>query len=85
MITVVDDSARIRVIRALVGLDSRSFAKKMGVSPQTVTSWEKGRCTPQREKRKELAAFCQKEGICFLPSGCPVPASDLLTSQEAVS
>jgi DNA-binding transcriptional regulator YiaG len=79
---VIDDSTRIRVIIALAGMDCRTFAKTMGVSAGTVTSWTKGRCTPQRKKRKELAAFCQKKGIAFLPSGCPVPASDLLTSQE---
>lgn len=82
MITQVDDATRIRVIRALVGMTSRDFAAKMGVSCASVTSWEKGRCTPQREKRMELATFCQKAGIAFMPSGCPVPAGDLLPSQE---
>ncbi len=82
MISMVDDARRIRVIRALLGLTSRAFAARMGISVGCVTSWEHGRATPQREKRKELAAFCQKEGIAFLPSGMPVPSIDLLPSQE---
>ena len=71
------------MIRAMVGMESRVFAETLGVSVGTVTAWEKGRSTPQREKRKELAQFCQDKGIMFLPSGCPVPASDLLPSQES--
>ena len=82
MVTV-DDAARIRVIRALTGMDSKSFCEMLHISSGTLTSWEKGRATPQREKRKELAQFCQKLGLAFLPSGMPVPASDLIApSQE---
>ena len=82
MITRVDDSARVRVIRALLGIDSRTFAKTLSVSPGTVTAWEKGRSTPTRAKRNELAQFCQKNGIAFLPSGMPVPRVDLAVTQE---
>lgn len=85
MIAVVDDAARIRVIRALLGLSSRDFAKLIGVRPNAVGAWEKGRNCPQREKRKELAELCRKEGICFLPSGMPVPQADLVPSQENVA
>ena len=82
MITQVDDATRIRVIRALVGMTSRAFAAELDVACQSITSWEHGRCTPTREKRKRLAEFCRKAGIGFMPSGCPVPAVDLLPSQE---
>ncbi len=79
---IVDDATRIRVIRALLGMESREFAKILGISNGTITSWEKSRSTPQREKRKALAELCQKHGICFLPSGAPVFQSDLMTTQE---
>lgn len=78
----IDDAARVRIIRAITGMDSKTFALKMGISAGTCTAWEKGRSTPQREKRRELAQFCQKLGIAFLPSGMPVPMSDLVPSQE---
>lgn len=79
---MVDDATRIRVIRALLGIDSRTFAARLNVSCGTITGWEKGRATPQRENRKILAEICQSAGIAFLPSGCPVPMSDLMPSQE---
>jgi DNA-binding XRE family transcriptional regulator len=78
----IDEATRIRVVRAMLGLTSKQFASKVGVGPSAVTAWEKGRATPQREKRKELAKICQDAGIAFLPSGCPVPMTDIFTQQE---
>jgi len=81
---IIDDAARIRVIRAILGFDSKTFCEKIGISPGTLTAWEKGRATPQREKRKTLAELCQAAGLCFLPSGMPIPQSDLLPTEENV-
>lgn len=74
----IDDSVRIRVIRALLGMDSQSFAKRLGVCPATQTNWEKGRTTPSADKRQELYQLCEENGIGFLPSGFPVPVASLL-------
>jgi DNA-binding transcriptional regulator YiaG len=79
---VIDDAARIRVIRAILGMDSKTFSSRVGISPGTCTAWEKGRASPQRDNRKVLAELCQSSGIAFLPSGMPVPMSDLLSIQE---
>ena len=79
---IVDDACRIRVVRAMLGMESREFAAKLVISAVTMTSWEKGRSTPQREKRKALASICQENGICFLPSGAAVFQSDLMAVQE---
>lgn len=79
---IIDDAARVRVILAILGWESRELAAKIGVTPSTMSNWVKGRSTPQREKRAALAQLCQMRGICFLPSGMPVPQSDLLPTQE---
>ncbi len=79
---IIDDAARVRIVRAILGIESREFAAKLGISAGTMTSWERGRSTTQREKRKVLAAICQENSICFLPSGMPVPHSDLLPVQD---
>ena len=75
---IIDDSAKIRVIRAMLGMESREFAAKLGISAGTMTSWEKGRSTPQREKRKVITEICQKYRIGFMPSGMPVPIDDIM-------
>jgi DNA-binding transcriptional regulator YiaG len=80
--TRVDDAMRVRVIRALLGLDSKSFASRLGVSAGTLTAWEKSRATPQLGKRETLAKLCQESGIAFLPSGMPVPAVDCLVFKK---
>ncbi len=74
----IDDSVRIRVIRATLGMNHTDFAAAMSISINTLANWEHGRATPQPKKRHELAKLCQKHGLCFLPSGFPVPASDCL-------
>ena len=74
----IDDATRVRVIRALLGMNSRQFAKHVGISPGTLTAWERSRSTPQADKRKVLATICQQNGLCFLPSGMPVPGPDCL-------
>jgi DNA-binding transcriptional regulator YiaG len=73
---IVNDATRIRVIRAYLGMDSRSFAARLGVAVGTLTNWEKGRCTPWAKHRDELLRICQLNGLCFSPSGYPFPASD---------
>jgi len=81
---MVDDARRIRVIRALLGLTSREFASRVGVTPGVITGWEKGRFTPQRKSRIALAEMCQKAQIMFLPSGMPVPAEDLMPASQEI-
>jgi transcriptional regulator with XRE-family HTH domain len=81
---VIDDAQRIRVIRALLGISGKELAKRVGVSQGVITSWEKGRNTPQRASRVELAKLCQEHKICFLPSGMPVPAEDIMSKQEII-
>jgi transcriptional regulator with XRE-family HTH domain len=79
---VIDEATRIRVIRAILGLESQAFAAKIGVTPCTMSNWEKGRSTPQRAFRKKLSELCEEHKICFLPSGCPVLQEDLMPVQE---
>jgi len=73
-----NDSTRIRVIRAIIGLDSKSFATRLGIAASTLTNWEKGRSAPQLPKRQELAELCQEHGIGFTPSGFPFPITDCM-------
>lgn len=73
---IIDDSQRVRIIRAILGWNSSVFSAFMEISPGTLTSWEKGRAEPSSRKRELLAALCQKEGIGFSPSGMPFPVED---------
>lgn len=82
-----DDATRIRVIRAMLGIDSKSFAAKVGVRPETMSGWEHGHYTPQPSKREELAKLCSEHGIGFTPSGFPFPIAEcmMFRSQEGRS
>jgi DNA-binding transcriptional regulator YiaG len=82
MTTPIDDAVRVRVIRAILGMSSRAFAARIGVSAGTLTAWERSRATPQVLNRNELAKLCQEHHIAFAPSGFPLPASDVLIFKE---
>jgi len=82
MTTPIDDAVRIRVIRAILGMSSKTFAARVGVSAGALTAWERGRATPQVLNRQELAKICQEHKIAFAPSGFPLPASDVLIFKE---
>ena len=72
------ESTRIRVIRAYLGMTSAAFAARLGISPSTLWTWERGRSAPQGRKRDTLAALCQESGLALLPSGFPVPLVDAI-------
>lgn len=77
----IDDAVRIRVIRAITGMDSKTFAAHVGISPTSMTSWEKGRSSPQGASKIALAKLCQENGIGFTPSGFPFPMADCMMFQ----
>lgn len=82
---IVDDATRIRVVRAFLGMDSKSFSARIGVCVGTLTNYERGRSSPAQRPREELAKLCQENGICFTPSGYPLPVIDhVVFKQEAV-
>lgn len=56
---IVNTSAQIRVIRALLGMSSKDFAARLDVCSGTLTAWERSRATPNGSARQELAALCQ--------------------------
>lgn len=70
---VIDEPTRIRVIKAILGMDSKAFAKAVGVAQNTVTTWESGR-PPSHESRKAIKTLCDDFGIVFRrKDGMPVP------------
>lgn len=74
----INDSTRIRVIRALIGMDSKTFAKTLNICPATLTGWEKGRSAPQGNNREVLAEICREYKIGFTPTGMPLPMDDVM-------
>ena len=78
----IDDGARVRVIRAILGITQIEMGKIIGVSKLTISSWERGINTPRGNVRAKLAALCQQHRISFLPSGMPVPFDDCLQFKE---
>lgn len=79
---MIEEKAKIRIIRVLLDVSAKEFAEILGVTPCSVSGWENGRCTPQRGVRRKISEMCDKNGICFLPSGMPVPKEDLLPDQQ---
>jgi DNA-binding XRE family transcriptional regulator len=73
---IVNRNIQIRIIRALLGMGSRSFAKCLGVCEASLTNWEKGHVNPRPENIQALGELCQKHGIGFRPSGMPVPFAE---------
>lgn len=73
---IIDTSAQIRVIRTYLGMSSRDFATRLGVSVATVTAWEHGKNTPVGKARHVLGQLCQEHGIGVLPSGMPIPMAE---------
>lgn len=69
----VQESVRIRLIRALLGMESKSFGARIGVCPATVTNYERGRSTPTEKTRETLQTLCEVHGIWFTPEGYPLP------------
>lgn len=78
----INDAVRVRVIRAITGMDSKTMAARLGIGPATLTSWEKGRATPLPGNRDALAVVCQEHGIGFTPSGFPFPMVDCMQFKQ---
>jgi DNA-binding XRE family transcriptional regulator len=70
---MIDEATRVRTIHAFTGLNSTAFAAKLGVSPNTLTNWEKAKTVPGIRGCKALAKVMKKAKLVLLPSGMPVP------------
>ena len=67
---------RIREARTKLGLTQAQLARQVGVSSQTVWSWEAGRVRPKHEHLEELAFRCEVSTAWIL--GRDVLEADLL-------
>lgn len=81
---IISEGKRIRIVRVMLGLNSSQFADKIGVQVSTLSLWENGHSSPARDRRERLAELCQSSGIAFLPSGFPIPISDLVSPKETI-
>lgn len=77
-----DDATRVRVIRAITGMDSKTFAARLGIGAGTLTWWEKGRSSPRGKSKQALIELCQERKIGFTPSGFPFPISDCMMFRQ---
>ena len=73
---MVNDAVRVRVIRAILGISSKEFSSRVGVTQGVITSWEKGRSRPQPKNKIELGRLCRESKIAFTASGFPVVVED---------
>lgn len=74
---MTDEATRIRIIRAYTGEQAGDFAARLGVSRQSLTEWEAGRSVPGLRAGKALAKVLKDAKLILLPSGYPVPISDV--------
>jgi DNA-binding transcriptional regulator YiaG len=77
----IDEATKIRVIRAILGLNVAAFANIMGTTPTSVWQWENGHASPQLRRRETLHKICKEHGIAISPSGYPFPVSDCVVFQ----
>lgn len=70
---MVTEAVRLRVIRAILGWDGKTFAEVLDVQPATITNWERGRSTPNSTNRKVLSRILSDHHIAIRPDGFPVP------------
>ena len=71
---MVNEATRMRVIRAILGVDMQTFARHFDVSPNTVRNWERGISIPNTINRKTLSGLLLKNRIAIRPDGFPVPS-----------
>ncbi len=69
---MISESQRVRTIRAIMGPSSTAFAAKLGVSPNTLTNWEKSKTVPGIRGCKALARVMKKAKLVLGPGGMPV-------------
>ena len=69
----VNEATRLRLIRALLGMESKAFSARIGVCAATITNYERGRSAPTEKTRETLQKLCEAHGIWFTPEGYPVP------------
>ena len=75
-LVMIEESMRIRVIRAITGLNSSKFCEKYGIHKSSMPAWEAGRAVPNTKSRETLARICAEYNISIRPDGFPVPVSE---------
>lgn len=75
---------QIRIIRFLVEMSAVQFAQEIGFKASSVCEWEHGRTTPGPKAWARIMDLCRQREIGFLPSGMPVPMSDLMSMTQWV-
>jgi transcriptional regulator with XRE-family HTH domain len=64
------DIARVRALRADLGMSQREFAQALGVPPVTVYRWENERVTPSAESLGRMVDLARERGahVNFFPA-----------------
>lgn len=52
----------IKVVRKRLGMTQEGFAAALGVSFATVNRWERGRCSPQKDRVERIEGLGRKKG-----------------------
>ena len=76
---VVDEAFGLRLqrFRAEAGLSQAEVAKRMGVSATSISSWEKGRARPKRNRMAKLAAILRVRTAELLDEPAPAGAQGI--------
>jgi DNA-binding transcriptional regulator YiaG len=67
------DAARVRHLRARLGLTQRELAEELGVRQQTVSEWETGAYQPRGASARLLRLVAERAGLDAYDAGRPGP------------
>ncbi len=57
------DAARVKALRAYLGMTQQTFANELGVRQQTVSEWEKGMYRPRGATVTLLNLIAERQGF----------------------
>lgn len=80
---MISEAIRLKIVRAILDMNQREFARAIGASNASVCCWEAGKTSLSRATRVRLHELCEASGIMFLPTGYPILKSEIMPVAES--